>query len=53
MALIFLLSLMIGLYFVTLGIWELRAGTNRKKYLIFTSVGLFLLVVFPRLFTSF
>lgn len=53
MALIFLLSLMIGLYLVTLGIWELKEGTDKKKYIVFTVGGLFLIFAFPRLFTSF
>ncbi len=53
MALIFLLSLMTGLYLVTLGIWELKERTDRKKYILFTFGGLFLIFVFPRLFTSF
>jgi hypothetical protein len=48
MNLVFLLSLIVGLYLLTLGIWELREGSNRKKYITLTTIGLFLIFVFPR-----
>ncbi|WP_404451864.1 hypothetical protein LG329_16190 [Virgibacillus necropolis] len=50
---IILVTLMIGLYLVTLGVWELREGTNRKKYITYMTIGLLLIFVFPRLFDSF
>ncbi|MCA1063791.1 DUF3953 domain-containing protein [Rossellomorea sp. AcN35-11] len=53
MALLFLLILLLGIYLLTLGIWELREGENKKMYVTYTVSGLFLLFVFPRLFTSF
>ncbi len=51
MNIVFLLSLIVGLYLLTLGIWELREGTNRKKYITLTTIGILLIFVFPRLFT--
>ncbi|MFC4323045.1 hypothetical protein [Litchfieldia salsa] len=38
-------SILIGLYFITLGLWELREGINRKQYIKYMFTGLFLLVI--------
>lgn len=38
-------SILVGLYFITLGLWELREGKNRKQYIKYMFTGLFLLVV--------
>ncbi len=40
-----IISILIGLYFITLGLWELREGTNRKQYVKYMFTGLFLLVI--------
>lgn len=44
---VFLVSVMIGLYLVTLGLWELREGMDRKKYIKLMFSGLVLVFVFP------
>jgi uncharacterized membrane protein len=36
---------LVGLYLITLGLWELREGVNRKQYIKYMFTGLFLLVV--------
>ncbi|THE11390.1 hypothetical protein E1I69_15165 [Bacillus timonensis] len=41
---------MIGLYFITIGLWELRAGVDRKKYVTYMFTGLVLLLLVPTLF---
>jgi len=38
-------SILVGLYFITLGLWELREGVSRKQYIKFMFTGLFLLVI--------
>ncbi len=38
------LSIMIGLYFITLGLWELREGVNKSKYVKYMFTGLFLIL---------
>lgn len=35
---------MIGLYFITIGLWELRQGVDRKKYVTYMFAGLVLLL---------
>ena len=40
-----IISIMIGLYFTALGLWELRKGENRKLYIKYMFTGLFLLFV--------
>ncbi|MBM7621098.1 putative membrane protein [Bacillus tianshenii] len=40
-----IVSVLVGLYFITLGLWELRKGVNRKQYIKYMFTGLFLLVV--------
>lgn len=39
------ISILVGLYFITLGLWELREGVNRKQYIKLMFTGLFLLVI--------
>jgi len=43
---------MIGLYFITIGLWELREGVNRKKYVTYMFTGLILLLFVATLFPS-
>ncbi|MDL4842350.1 hypothetical protein [Aquibacillus rhizosphaerae] len=40
-----IISIMIGLYFITLGLWELREGVNRHQYIKYMFTGLFLLFI--------
>ncbi|WP_374967060.1 hypothetical protein [Lysinibacillus sp. RS5] len=42
-----IISVLVGLYFITLGLWELKEGVNRKQYIKYMFTGLFLLVVLP------
>jgi len=28
-----IISVLVGLYFITLGLWELKEGVNRKQYI--------------------
>ncbi|QOY38794.1 hypothetical protein AWH56_011300 [Anaerobacillus isosaccharinicus] len=39
------MSIMIGLYLITLGLWELREGVNRNQYIKYMFTGLFLLLI--------
>jgi len=41
---------MIGFYCVTLGLWELRDGRDRKKYITYMFTGLVLIFIVPILF---
>jgi uncharacterized membrane protein len=43
---------MIGLYFITIGLWELREGVNRKKYVTYMFTGLVLILIVATLFPS-
>ncbi|MEK5442332.1 MULTISPECIES: hypothetical protein [unclassified Fredinandcohnia] len=43
---------MIGLYFITIGLWELREGVDRKKYVTYMFTGLVLLLIVATLFPS-
>lgn len=43
---------MIGLYFITIGLWELREGVNRKKYVTYMFTGLVLILFVATLFPS-
>ncbi|GAA5416147.1 hypothetical protein Pryu01_01179 [Paraliobacillus ryukyuensis] len=36
---------MVGLYCIILGLWELRAGKDRNQYIKYMFTGLFLLVI--------
>lgn len=38
-------SIMIGLYLITLGLWELREGLNRDQYIKYMFTGLFLIFI--------
>ncbi|TFB14136.1 hypothetical protein E3U55_14580 [Filobacillus milosensis] len=40
-----LVSALIGLYFITLGLWDLREGVNRNQYIKYMFTGLFLLII--------
>ncbi|MFS0864292.1 hypothetical protein [Fredinandcohnia sp. 179-A 10B2 NHS] len=44
--------IMIGLYFITIGLWELKEGVDRKKYVTYVFTGLVLILLVPRLFSS-
>lgn len=48
-----IVSVLVGLYFLILGLWELRLGVNRKQYIKYMFTGLFLLVVLMPLFWLF
>lgn len=39
--------MMIGLYFIVLGIWELRKGASRENYIIYMLLGLVLTILLP------
>lgn len=43
---------MIGLYFITIGLWELRKGVDRKKYVTYMFTGLVLLLINATLIPS-
>ncbi|GGA45239.1 hypothetical protein [Paenibacillus physcomitrellae] len=45
--LIFLVPMMLGLYFVTLAIWELRVGTDRPRFIRLMFGGLVLIFIVP------
>jgi hypothetical protein len=36
-----IISVLVGLYLITLGLWELREGINRKQYIKLMFTGLF------------
>jgi hypothetical protein len=40
----------VGLYSITIGLWELRAGADRTAFVTFTFTGLVLVFVVTRLF---
>ncbi|MBU9723727.1 MULTISPECIES: hypothetical protein [Bacillaceae] len=40
-----IITVLIGLYLITLGLWELREGVNRNQYIKYMFTGLFLLVL--------
>jgi len=53
LAIIFsLIIMLLGIYLVTLGIWELRLGHDRSKYMLYTFSGLFLIFILPSLLTG-
>ncbi|RFB18574.1 hypothetical protein DZB84_06610 [Bacillus sp. HNG] len=37
--------LMISVFFITIGLWELRVGVDRKKYVTYMFTGLVLLLL--------
>ena len=42
-----IISVMLGLYLVCLGLWELRVGMDRKRFINFMFTGLFLIFILP------
>lgn len=44
---------MVGLYYITIGLWELRAGVDKKKYVTYMFLGLVLLLLVTTLFGPF
>ncbi len=48
-----MISMLLGLYFVCLGLWELRVGIDRKRFIAFSFTGLFLIFIFPKMFGFF
>ncbi|MGP4042488.1 hypothetical protein ACTWP4_21650 [Gracilibacillus sp. D59] len=40
-----IILILVGLYFITLGLWELREGVNRNQYIKYMFTGLFLLFI--------
>lgn len=44
-----IIIVMIGLYCVTLALWELRVGADRKKYITYMFTGLVLIFIVPKL----
>lgn len=47
--LVILSVLLAGAYLVTLGLWELREGINKTKYMTYMTFGLLLILVILRL----
>lgn len=45
-----MISTLLGLYLVCLGLWELRVGLDRKKFITFSFTGLFLIFILPSIF---
>lgn len=45
-----IISMLLGLYLVCLGLWELRVGLDRKRFINFTFTGLFLIFILPVIF---
>lgn len=39
--------MIIGLYFIVLGIWELRKGTDRENYILYMILGIALSILLP------
>ena len=45
-----MISTLLGLYLVCLGLWELRVGLDRKRFITFSFTGLFLIFILPDIF---
>lgn len=45
-----IIIMMVGLYCLTLGLWELRVGIDGKKYITYMFTGLVLIIIVPLLF---
>jgi len=45
-----MISMLLGLYFVCLGLWELRLGIDKKRFITFSFSGLFLIFILPNMF---
>ena len=41
------ISVLVGLYLVCLGLWELRVGFDRKQFMLFSFTGLCLIFILP------
>lgn len=48
-----MISMLFGLYLVCLGLWELRVGIDRKRFIVFSFAGLFLILILPKMFGFF
>ncbi len=48
-----MISMLLGLYLVCLGLWELRVGIDRKRFITFSFTGLFLIFILPNMFGFF
>jgi uncharacterized membrane protein len=44
------LFMLIGFYFVTIALWELREGVNRKQFITYMLIGLVFIFMIPTLF---
>ena len=44
-----MISMLLGLYLVCLGLWELRLGIDRKRFITFSFTGLFLIFILPNM----
>ncbi|MDF2065594.1 hypothetical protein [Bacillus sp. Cr_A10] len=44
-----IIIVMIGLYCITLALWEIRVGADRKKYITYMFTGLVLIFMVPKL----
>ncbi|MFC2949988.1 hypothetical protein [Virgibacillus sediminis] len=40
---------MVGSYFVAIAVWEFKEGKDRKKYIAYMLIGLFLIFVLPHI----
>ena len=45
-----MISMLLGLYLVCLGLWELRVGIDRKRFITYSFTGLFLIFILPNMF---
>ncbi len=45
-----MISMLLGLYLVCLGLWELRLGIDKKRFITFSFSGLFLIFILPNMF---
>lgn len=48
-----MISMLLGLYLVCLGLWELRVGIDRKRFITYSFTGLFLIFILPNMFGFF
>ncbi|NIK11738.1 hypothetical protein ACKXGF_03005 [Alkalibacillus sp. S2W] len=42
-------ALLGGTFLVTLGMWELKKGINKERYIVYMTIGLFLILVILRI----
>ena len=45
-----MVSILLGLYLVCMGLWELRVGLDRKRFITLSFTGLFLIFILPNIF---